>query len=129
MKNAFLLTFLLILTLFVKAQKIHVVADERILQKLENKKLMNTPDAKHNGFRYQLFQGASRSAAFVANENFLSIFPDVPSYILYDPPNFKVRIGDFRFKYEALAFRDELRKQNIGTYFIVHDKINLPKPR
>lgn len=129
MKKSSLLIVFCIAALHGMAQNIHVIADERIMQKLENKKLMNTPDFRHNGFRFQLFQGASRAAAFAANENFLSIFPDVPSYILFDPPSFKVRIGDFRFKYEALAFRDELKKQNVGSYFIVHDKINLPKPK
>ena len=56
---------------------------------------------------------------------FLSKFPDYNVHIKYDAPNFKVRIGDFRTKNEAL----KLQKQIEGDYpmaFIVPDKIKFP---
>ncbi len=110
------------------AQHIKLIADEKILQKLMNQKLMNNPEAKHNGSRYQIFQGSSRSAAYEKNGSFIALFPEMPSYVLYEPPNFKVRVGDFRFKFEAIAFKQQMLDKGLTGFFIVHDKINVPKP-
>jgi hypothetical protein len=111
------------------AQHIKLIADERILLKYENQKLLNNPEAKHNGFRFQIYQGSSRTAAYAANSDFMLLFPGVASYVVFEPPSFKVRVGDFRFKFEALAFKEEMLKQNLTGFFIVHDKIIVPKPK
>lgn len=129
MKNIFLVLLALSAALCSKAQNIKLIADEKIMQKLESQKLMNDPDSRHNGSRYQIFQGSSRNAAYAVNANFLNLFPNMPTYVLYEPPNFKVRVGDFRFKFEALAFKQEMLDNGVSGFYIVHDKINLPKPK
>jgi len=129
MKRGLFITIISFLAVFAYGQNIRITADERIMQKLENQKLINNPEAKHNGFRYQIFQGSSRNDAYAMNANFLNLFPEMPSYVLYEPPNFKVRVGDFRFKFEAIAFREQMVSKGITQFFIVHDnKINIPKP-
>src|SRR6187399_3060843 len=129
MKKVFLLIFTLASLCSLRAQNMKIFADEKILQKLENQKLMNNPDSKRNGSRYQIFQGPSRTAAYDANAGFLLLFPNIPTYVIYEPPNFKVRVGDFRYKYEAIAFRQQMINQKLSGFFIVHDKINVPKPK
>ncbi len=125
------LSFLFIICLIpcINAQNIKLIADEKILQKLESQKLMNNPEAKHNGSRYQIYQNTSRPKAYEANANFLNLFPDMPTYVLYEPPNFKVRVGDFRFKFEAIAFKQEMIDKGVTGFYIVHDKINVPRPK
>jgi hypothetical protein len=129
MKKILCIILLIASGLTLRSQKIKLIADDKIMQKFENQKLMNNPDAKHNGSRYQIFQGASRNAAYAVNANFLNLFPDMPSYVLYEPPNFKVRVGDFRFKFEAMAFKQQMIDKGLTGFFIVHDKINVPKPK
>jgi hypothetical protein len=129
MKKVFFILCVLTVSLCLKAQNIRIFADEKIMQKLESQKLMNNPDSKHNGSRYQIFQGSSRNDAYTTNANFLNLFPDMPTYVLYEPPNFKVRVGDFRFRFEALAFKQEMLDKGVSGFYIVHDKINIPKPR
>jgi hypothetical protein len=129
MKKLFFHFLIIVSFTCLKAQNVKIIADEKILQKLENQKLMNNPDSRHNGSRYQIFQGPSRTSAYDVNANFLLLFPNIPSYVIYEPPNFKVRVGDFRFKYEALAFKQQMIDQGLSGFFIVHDKINLPKPK
>ena len=129
MRKIFFIQLMLCTSIFIKAQNIKIIADEKIMQKLENQKFMNNPDARHNGSRYQIFQGSSRSAAYAANANFLSLFPEMPTYVVYEPPNFKVRVGDFRFKFEAIAFRQEMIDKGVSGFFIVNDKIIVPKPK
>jgi hypothetical protein len=111
------------------AQGVKIVADERIMLKLENQKLLNNPEARHNGYRFQIFSGGSRNAAYASNANFMDVFPGVATYVTFEPPNFKVRAGDFRFKFQALAFKEEMIKQGITGFYIVHDKIVVQKPK
>ena len=56
---------------------------------------------------------------------FLSKYPDYAVHIKYDAPNFKVRIGDFRTKNEALELLKDIDR-SYPMAFIVPDKINFP---
>ena len=56
---------------------------------------------------------------------FLSKYPDYAVHIKYDAPNFKVRIGDFRTKNEALKLLKDIDR-SYPMAFIVPDKINFP---
>ena len=56
---------------------------------------------------------------------FKTEYPEVPAYLVYQQPYFKVRVGDFRNQIEAQLFYLELQK-NYGQLLIVPDKINLP---
>lgn len=79
-----------------------------------------------NGYRVQVFFGSDRKSANDARTAFLQLYPDVEAYIIYQQPNFKVRVGDFRTHQEAQEiFRNLL--PHFGKIFIVPDKINLPK--
>lgn len=129
MFRAFVFLMIFLAGFCLQAQSIRFVCDDKIMQKLENQKVSNSLDTKHNGFRYQIFQGTSRNDAYAINANFLTAFPDMPSYVLYEPPNFKVRVGDFHFKFEALAFKKEMVEKGITNFYIVHDKINVAKPQ
>jgi hypothetical protein len=53
-------------------------------------------------------------------------FTDEQAYLLFQEPNYKVRIGDFRTQLDALGY---MRKIQVAypNAFIVYDKINLPK--
>jgi hypothetical protein len=80
------------------------------------------------GFRIQIFFGSGRTSRDNANEakaKFLSYFFDKEAYIKYQTPFYKVRIGDFRTKLEALKmFKRVLRK--FPNAYIVPDVINFP---
>ena len=79
-----------------------------------------------NGFRVQIFTGENRKDAYNAQAKFLEQFPDAKSYVIYNEPNFKVRVGDFRTRLEAEKFQDELKKWFNGM-FVIQEKINPPK--
>jgi hypothetical protein len=56
---------------------------------------------------------------------FLSLFPDLSADIVYEEPNYKVRVGDFRTRMEAQGFLNEI-KAEFESAFIVLDIISLP---
>ena len=52
-------------------------------------------------------------------------YPTVQAYIVFDEPNFKVKVGDFRTRLEAYAFLQQIKEVYKG--YIVRDNI-YPEP-
>lgn len=82
-----------------------------------------------DGYRVQLFSGSGTDARQEANDlraEFMGIHPDVPAYLIYQVPNFKVRVGDFRTELEAIRLQRELSYQYPGG-FVARDLVKFPK--
>ena len=62
---------------------------------------------------------------FAAKAKFSNMYPNCMAYLIFDSPNFKVRVGDFRTKLEAQALLFKLA-EDFPTLFLVEDKINKP---
>lgn len=77
------------------------------------------------GYRVQIFLG-DRSKAEEARRNFLVHHPDIPAYLSYLAPNFKVRVGDLRDRVEAEHLQALLKDDFPGLY-VVPDRIELPQ--
>lgn len=109
----------------VSKASVKILADERINKLLEIKKsnALNSPGLP--GYRIQLYYGP-RSEALEYQAEFLKLFPEIPCYMIYDAPNFKVRVGDFRGRYEARRMHLGL-KEDFPDSFILKDQINLPE--
>lgn len=81
-----------------------------------------------DGYRVQLYSGSGTAARQVANDlraEFLMQFPDVPAYLIYIAPNFKVRVGDLRTELEATRLQRELSYLFPGG-FVVRDVVKFP---
>jgi len=92
-----------------------------VLKDIElNSKVKGIPD----GFRIQIISVSGRNAreeSTQAKEKFLSIYPDFDYqqiYTLYEPPFFKVRVGNYRDKYEALKFYKDILKYFPNAYMV-----------
>lgn len=77
------------------------------------------------GYRIQIFLG-DRAQAENTRRTFLLQHPDVPAYLSYLAPNFRVRVGDLRDRVEAEGLRENLKGEFPGLY-VVPDQIELPK--
>ena len=108
--------------------KVEVIKDARIdtfaARRLELNKGADAMTV--NGFRVQIFTGENRKDAYNAQAKFLEQFPDTKSYIIYNEPNFKVRVGDFRTRLDAEKLQNDLKKLFTGM-FIIQEKITPPK--
>ncbi|HPT32283.1 MAG TPA: SPOR domain-containing protein, partial [Prolixibacteraceae bacterium] len=81
------------------------------------------------GFRVEIFFSSELNARQKAQNikgEFLSAFPDYNVYISYISPDFKVRVGNFRTRNEALKAVN-LFKGQFPKAFVVPDQIELPK--
>ena len=63
------------------------------------------------GFRVQIYAGSDRSNAFSEQARFRNMYKDMDTYINYDEPNYRVKVGDFRSRSEANNFMNLLRQQ------------------
>ncbi|WP_306641743.1 SPOR domain-containing protein [Sanyastnella coralliicola] len=62
------------------------------------------------GYRVQIYFG-SLSQARELRGNFISENKDLPCYLVQNPPNFAVQIGDFRSELDAYRVQEELKAQ------------------
>ena len=110
--------------------------DQRIVQLIALKKAgYNAPqvdDKPIEGFRVQIFssnsQRTARSSAFQLQARVRESGIDTQTHIVYNPPFWKVRLGDFRTKAEAQLLRKQVIKLmpdlQDDTY-IVRDNIEI----
>lgn len=88
---------------------------------------------KVEGFRAQVFSGnnqrLSKSEAYDKEKEVNEAFPDVPTYVTYVAPFWKLRVGDFRTHDEAYHMLRQL-KEAFPTYgkemYIVPETIQIP---
>ena len=100
------------------------IVDKMLEWHIENNKIRN----KIDGFRVEIFFSSNVDAkekALKKKMEFLSVYPENTVHIKYVSPNFRVRVGDFRTKNEALKLYKEI-KDNYPVAFIVTDEIDFP---
>ena len=77
------------------------------------------------GYRIQIYFGTDRTKANEIKTDFLHLFPNAGSYLIYQQPNFKIRVGDYKSRLEAMKFLKEIQTL-YSAAFIVKDDVKLP---
>lgn len=83
---------------------------------------------KFNGYRVRIYLGSSQSsreASLRALNTFQRLYPDIPSYRIYESPNFRVLVGNFRSRFEADKFAEAI-KHEFPTAAVVRDRFKYP---
>lgn len=105
---------------------VQVVQDERIGQMLERYRGQNdTPLIP--GFRIRIFSAAGNNArrqALEEMQHFSETYPGTVPYLSYDEPYFKIYVGDFRIKTDALRFLRQI-EADYPHAFISADNIRV----
>ena len=110
-----------------KDTKVTVHQSQRILNAFESHVASNS-SRTFNGFRVRIFNDnrqTSRNDSEVALERFKGMFPGVSAYRTYSNPFFRVTVGDFRTKSEAMQLMQQV-KGAFPTAFIVKEAIGYP---
>ena len=85
-------------------------------------------DRSMNGYRVRIFFDNKQSARTASEETlkrFESMYHDVVAYRTYANPYFKVTVGDFRTKSEAMALLERIRYE-FPSAFVVKENIAFP---
>lgn len=102
--------------------------DERLDELVRRHIDINRKGEGMQGYRIRIFSQSGQTARQNANTTraeFFNKFPDVETYLDWDPPNFRVYIGDFRTRSEALKMQREINPDYPNS-FIVSSQISLP---
>ncbi|RAJ10745.1 sporulation related protein [Chitinophaga skermanii] len=105
---------------------VKVVKDSRIDILVKKQVYINTLAIRNQpGFRVQVINTTKRNDANEAKARVMQAFPDVKTYLEYQSPYFKVRVGDFKTRDEATELRDKLSNMFPGGVFVIPTIINL----
>lgn len=84
---------------------------------------MMTANGLYKGYRIQVASTPRRGDAFAKRAELILRFPDQKVYVIFQSPNFKVRIGNFLKKEDAEKFKALLNKIYPQGVYIVEDGI------
>ncbi len=110
-------------------EKMQVRQDPRITDLLIRHNQINQKKRGTDGYRLEIYfssENKARERAVRVKNEFNLVFPEITSYMLFQTPNFKVRIGDFRNKSEALKAKAHIASKYPNA-FIVKDNIRFPE--
>ncbi len=104
---------------------------DTILQKhveMNEALLLNTDNYAIDGYRIQIFEESGNKSSTQAREvmaEFSTKYPDIPVYLTWQAPNFKVRVGDFDTRMKAEGFLNKI-KRSYPIAWVIRDKIKYP---
>lgn len=127
-----LLTLIAVSSVFSQEQRegsLSIYQDERVDSLLSKYVQVNEVHTSIEGWRIEIFFEAgnySKKLAMEAKSKFVEQYPEVPSYLIFQQPYYKVRVGDFRTKMEAEKFLHKI-EFDYPQAFVVADEINFPR--
>lgn len=102
--------------------------DSRIDTLLMKQRQIHANDSTIDGFRVQIFMELGNDAINHADsvmESFKKDYPDVPIYLIFGQPYYRLRVGDYRTRLEAENMYQRLKKKYKNA-FVTGDRIELP---
>jgi hypothetical protein len=125
-----LFVFALLLQGYTYSQKgqVEIIRDPKldILVKKQGMPIPPATSPQISGYRLQLYFDNDRKNVEEARSKFISSFPKVDTYMLYNAPNYILKVGDFRTQHEAEKLKNQL-VQAFPTCFVLRENINLPR--
>jgi hypothetical protein len=130
MKKQFLLFAVLLITSCSLSQKgnVEIIKDARIDQLIKQEGAIVSPAIapQITGYRIQLFFDIDKQNVDEARSKFMNLYPKVDTYVVFNAPNYFLKVGDFRTQIEAEKVKSSVENQ-FPTSFIVKEKVNLPR--
>jgi hypothetical protein len=108
----------------------HVIIhqDEQLVQLIAQYSDYHEKHPEIPGYRIEIYSSSGANSKLKARSNrmqFIQQYDSIPAYVVWEYPNFEVRVGDFRTKLEAeRALQDII--PSFPFAFITKDDIALP---
>lgn len=77
------------------------------------------------GFRLLVINTNKRDEAVAARTKVYTFFPELKSYLIYQSPYFKLKVGNFKERKEAEEYQKKLQKYFPKGVFIMNDTIEV----
>lgn len=96
------------------------------LAKAMNMQIEKNKARKYQGYRVRIYFDNSQDARVVSEQiadTFAVHHPGIPVFRIYDNPYFKVTVGEFRSKSDAMRFMEAIRRE-YPTVFLVKESFS-----
>ncbi len=81
------------------------------------------------GYRVQVFSTTDFTQAQSGRSEAQELFPDQQIYLVYEPPTYKIRVGDFLARFDAEQFMTEAVARGFSTAWVVPERVyKNPRP-
>mgnify|MGYP001477252335 FL=1 len=111
---------------------VYVMKDSRfdLLAKKKAEINKKAADAKKptKGFRIQVLNTTDRNQALTIKSKLLTEYPEHKTYLMYQAPYFKIRIGNFVEKSEADDLKKEMARMFPTGVFVIPSEIEYKAP-
>ena len=78
-----------------------------------------------SGYRIQVINSNDRNKVFALKAKIYQSYPELKPYLMYQPPFYKLKVGNFKTKEEAEEYRKELSREYPTGLYIVRDIIEV----
>ncbi len=88
---------------------------------------LTTRDSRRNipGYRIQVAKSNDRNQVFAIKTKIYQVYPELKPYLIYQPPNYKLNVGNFRTAEEAEPYLQKLTQDFPSGVYLVHDIIEV----
>lgn len=110
------------------AGKVDIIQDASVSGLVDKHIQLNEIQRGIPGYRVQIFFASGNNSKPNANKiraEFLTKYPRLKAYVIYQEPYYKVRVGDFRTRLEAQGILNMISLDFPSSY-IVTDEIQYP---
>lgn len=106
------------------------IYQDKLIDELVQKQVkLSVAGSNEDGYRIQIFSDSgnnSKTKAQSVMDEFLAKYPEMKAYLVFKSPNYKVKIGDFRSRLDAIRYLNRISAE-FPNAFIISDLINLPQ--
>ena len=81
----------------------------------KNNKVLKSQDGLL-GWRVQLTFKSTKEEIKETRSEFIKLYPKIPTYLSYESPYYRICVGNFRTKNEALKLNNFIRKNYVEAY-------------
>jgi hypothetical protein len=88
---------------------------------------ITTRDSRRSqpGYRIQVANSNDRSSVFAIKTQIYQQYPELKPYLIYQPPNYKLNVGNFKTPEEAQPYIEKLTKFFSSGVYLIHDTIEV----
>jgi hypothetical protein len=88
---------------------------------------VTTRESRRNipGFRIQVASSNDRNMVFNIKTKIYQLYPELKPYLIYQPPNYKLKVGNFRTPEEADPYLQKLIQNFPSGVYLVPDIIEV----
>ena len=90
-----------------------------------NEEISRNARRNMKGFRILVINTNNRAEAIAAKTKVYSYFPELKTYLIYQSPYFRLKVGNFKEREDAEGYQKKLNKYFPKGVFIMNDNIEM----